>query len=640
MKRDALGRIGAVVALAGLCVSAQRADADVEYAYYVNSGIWGFDISHMSDLDQVRAGLPGNGGSHCVPTASMNLFAYVANHGFPEVFPGPGYWQASSGPMYDEMTGNILLLGAVMGTTPEDGTNGAGWETGMEAVLNGTGKFDIINKWSGGSYSPKVREMAQQVALGGIVACAYGRYTVLGTIGGVPVLDRGGGHAVTMQKALANSTTSGVMWYRDPADSSDQFTQSPYGSREMPFVTGAYRLDWQPLTVLSMDRMVINPPPSDGRLRIIDQYMAIRPKSGYAFQPSSNGLSVIVAGISDFFIGQTIDIDLNTLGGPMIDGIVNAEQTGVFVLVDPDDGGTEELHAVFPFEEEPRLIGELLRADHLAISPMGPVYAASGVALMCIDPNVLNPEPVQIPIPHPPCDISFDPVSQQVALLSPDGVLMMTAADLKGPVMETDIPDGVPLNAQSSMSVNPSDGTIWVITPGEDSMWGLTPVVGGPLLVEEVALEEIVRPQSIDVDDKGTLFVNTLDGLFCVTQDKDGNWIAKADELFGDLPPGTKFCASKSSSNFDPENHIGPSFRHLQPDELLRIGTFVPACPGDVVPDGVIDLADLNLVLETFGTGVEPQTAGDANGDGVVDLEDLNMVLSNFGTECDVLPGG
>ena len=402
MKRDALGRVGAVVALAGLCVSAQRADADVEYAYYVNSGVWGFDISHMSDLDQVRAGLPGDGGMYCVPTASMNLFAYVANHGFPEVFPGPGYWQASSGPAYDEMTSNLHILGILMGTTADGGTNGSGWDFGMQVVLNNTGKFDIINKWSGGSYSPKVREMAQQVALGGIVACAYGRYTVLGTIDGVPLLDRGGGHAVTMQKALANSPSSGVMWYRDPADSSDKFTQSPYGSREMPFVTGAYRLDWQPLTVLSMDRMVINPPPSDGRLRIIDHYMAIRPKSGYAFQPASNGLNIIIGNLGDLFLGGTFEIDLNPLGGPMIDGIVNAEQTGVFVLIDPDDGGTEELHAVFPFEEETQLVGELLRADHLAISPMGPVYAASGVALMCIDPNVLNPEPVQIPIPHPP----------------------------------------------------------------------------------------------------------------------------------------------------------------------------------------------------------------------------------------------
>lgn len=640
MKRDALGRVGAVFALAGLCVASQQAGADVEYAYYVNSGIWGFDLSHMSDLDQVRDGLPGNGGMYCVPTASMNMFAYVANHGFPEVFPGPGYWQASSGPAYDEMTGNLLLLGAVMGTTPEDGTGGTGWENGMEAVLNNTGKFDIINKWSGGSYSPLVREMAQQVALGGIVACAYGRYTVLGTIDGVPVIDRGGGHAVTMQKALANSPTSGVMWYRDPADSSDEFTQSPYGSREMPFAAGLYRLDWQPLTVLAMDRMVITPPPSDGRLRIIDQYMAIRPKSGYAFQPSSNGLSIIVANISEFFVGQTFDINLDQLGGQMIDGLVNAEQTGVFVLVDPDDGGIEELHAVYPFEEEPRLIGQLLRADHLAISPMGPVYAASSAALMCIDPGVLNPVPIQIPIPQPPCDISFDPVNDQVVLLSPNGILMMTASDLKGPVMETDIPDSVPLNSESSMSVNPADGTIWVITPGNDSMYGLTPVIGGPLLVEELEFDEIVRPLSIDVDDKGTLFVNTMDGLFCVSQDKDGNWTVKEDDLFGDLPPGTRFYASKSSSNFDPVNHVGPDYRHLFPDELLTIGTFVPACPGDVAPNGVVDLADLNLVLGTFGTDVDPQTEGDANGDGVVDLEDLNMVLGNFGTECDVLPGG
>ena len=52
--------------------------------------------------------------------------------------------------------------------------------------------------------------------------------------------------------------------------------------------------------------------------------------------------------------------------------------------------------------------------------------------------------------------------------------------------------------------------------------------------------------------------------------------------------------------------------------------------------DSVVDLADLNRVLGTFGTDVEPLTAGDANGDGTVDLEDLNMVLANFGTECDV----
>ncbi|MFI4854459.1 MAG: hypothetical protein ACIAQF_05705 [Phycisphaerales bacterium JB065] len=634
MKTMKLRCSGALVAAAGMCVCSSQTRADVEYAYYVNSGIWGFDISHMSDLDQVRDGLPGNGGMHCVPTASMNMFAYVANHGFPEVFPGPGYWQASSGAAYDEMTTNLLLLGLVMGTTPESGTGGTGWQNGMEAVLDGTGKFDIINKWSGGSYSPTVGEMAQHVALGGIVAFAYGRYDIIGTVNGTQVLDRKGGHAVTMQKALASTPTFCTMWYRDPADGGSAFTQSPYGSRVMQVVRDQYRLDWQPLTVLNMERMVITPPPSDGRVRIIDQYMAIRPKAGYAFQPSSNGLSIILADINEFFVGETHHIDLSQLGGPMIDGIVNAEQTGVFVLVDPAAGGVERLYAVHPFEEEPRLVGELLRADHLAISPWGPVYGASAAALMCIDPDLVDPEPIEIPIPLPPCDISFDALNQKVVLLSPNSVLMTTPADLKGPVQQLSIPASVPLASTSSMSVSPADGTIWIITPGSDSMFGLTPVIGGPVLVEELEFEEIVRPLSIDVDDKGTLFVNTMDGLFCVSQDKAGSWTVKADELFGDLPQGSTFFASKSITNFDPENHVGPDFRHLFPEEILPIGEFEPDCPGDVVANGIVDLADLNFVLAQFGETVDTGTLGDANHDGVVDLTDLNLVLANFGVEC------
>ena len=55
-------------------------------------------------------------------------------------------------------------------------------------------------------------------------------------------------------------------------------------------------------------------------------------------------------------------------------------------------------------------------------------------------------------------------------------------------------------------------------------------------------------------------------------------------------------------------------------------------CTGDVNGDGVIDLADLNLVLSNFG---EQLPFGDATGDGSVDLVDLNVVLAAFGVACD-----
>ncbi|TVQ63676.1 MAG: hypothetical protein EA379_03515 [Phycisphaerales bacterium] len=56
-----------------------------------------------------------------------------------------------------------------------------------------------------------------------------------------------------------------------------------------------------------------------------------------------------------------------------------------------------------------------------------------------------------------------------------------------------------------------------------------------------------------------------------------------------------------------------------------------PGIPGDLNGDGVVDFADLSIVLSQFGMEGD-DLDGDANGDGVVDFTDLSIVLSNFGT--------
>ena len=64
-------------------------------------------------------------------------------------------------------------------------------------------------------------------------------------------------------------------------------------------------------------------------------------------------------------------------------------------------------------------------------------------------------------------------------------------------------------------------------------------------------------------------------------------------------------------------------------------GVYVTAlaacCPGDLNGDGVVDTADLGVLLGVFGT---TDAAADLNGDGVVDTADLGVLLGAFGTSC------
>jgi len=57
----------------------------------------------------------------------------------------------------------------------------------------------------------------------------------------------------------------------------------------------------------------------------------------------------------------------------------------------------------------------------------------------------------------------------------------------------------------------------------------------------------------------------------------------------------------------------------------------IPGLPGDANGDGVVDFADLSIVLGEFGQTGEG-LKGDLNGDGVVDFADLSIVLGAFGS--------
>ncbi|MEZ6212339.1 MAG: GC-type dockerin domain-anchored protein, partial [Phycisphaerales bacterium] len=81
-----------------------------------------------------------------------------------------------------------------------------------------------------------------------------------------------------------------------------------------------------------------------------------------------------------------------------------------------------------------------------------------------------------------------------------------------------------------------------------------------------------------------------------------------------------------------------------RPDELPATtqgpSGLTPVCTGDVsgrggVPDGHVDVDDLNALLSVFGTEVGQGSPADlAHDDGFVDVDDLNVVLGHWGDAC------
>jgi len=69
--------------------------------------------------------------------------------------------------------------------------------------------------------------------------------------------------------------------------------------------------------------------------------------------------------------------------------------------------------------------------------------------------------------------------------------------------------------------------------------------------------------------------------------------------------------------------------------EITFAFTPVTPCPGDANVDGVVNGADLSVLLAQFGQNSAPSTGGDLNGDGHVDAADLSVLLSNFGFVCE-----
>ena len=595
-------------------------------------------ISRMPDLDQFRATLlpdgNGNGGGmYCVPTSTMNLFAYAANNGFPEIFPGPGDWQVQSS--YPVATLGIAVTAALMGTDPVNGTTGNGAFGGASAVVATSAKDKLCVQRimsSGPQQWVRVHDIAKQVALGGIPTLAYGRYSVTGLSAGTYVLavdddgnpDRNGGHAVTFESAAPSGPFADyALTVRDPAtpDVPDSM-QSAFGSN----YTDVYSLTLragdggQPFTADTVYWKVSKEP---GTIRLIDSAQVLRPCGALRFTNLPTGILLSLLSPSTLgLVPASVTIAAPAAGLADLAFSADASDAYALVVTSPATGATQLRRinlangAQQPFGGIPGLRG-------IAVGRDGRVYAHDGTAIHAF--GLDGTHAASFTPPGAPSAIAYDDLRDRVVVLSVPRRSVTALGKSLAPIAEAVVPAAIPMSGNGSIAVSPEDGSAYFVTSASDSLGR----VGPGMTAAEVSLSVIAgisAPQRIACGDGGRLWITSQGAVRAVGKDDAGRWVQDPSSPFHLLADQGPIAIMRSRTNFDPALHTGPGWRDIASAEDAGLGLPIADCVADLNDDGQVNGADLGVLLSNWGqTRLEAVTisfdySGNAAGSWASDL--------------------
>ncbi|MBL9120113.1 MAG: hypothetical protein JNL80_09390 [Phycisphaerae bacterium] len=613
------------LAVAGLAAAtvASTLSADLVKAIYVNSTAYHYKVNHMPDLDQKRLfELAGDGSMHCVPTSTINLFAYAANHGFPFFAPGPANWQSQS--KYDAATDAIHDLGVLMGTTVANGTSGANWMNGAQEWLNdyGAGLLAQQHFWNTSTYTVTAAKMAAAGAQGGIVAFAYGRYNITGEFLGLPLIARDGGHAVTLNEAYRVGSDK-YLRYRDPADDGYNSTQSTFVSKEVEPVNFLYAT--APFPGAIGTNTAIAYPSDDGKVRLLDQFMVLRPIYFLSFVNTGN----------QWTLSPT---SLGSLGGAIQPVTLNAPAFGISDLMQDADGveslvlvntsaaaGLTQLRRVDHTSGEQIAVGSFNSLKRFTVGRDGRIYAHDGDKLYCLAPDgTLESATSSIPAPTA---LAYDDVNDHILLLSIPERRIQRLTKSFAQVSLFNVPTGTPMAGDGSVIVNPLDGAVYFTSDGTNSIGRLLGSGPNPTY-SLLSIPGIVNPKGISAGDDGALYISSSGLMKVARLNRAGGWSIDPTSPFHNLPAASRIAMLRSRSNFDPALHSGPAWDNIDADNLLPIGVEVADCLGDLDNDNDTDAADIARLLGNWGTS-DPNS--DLNADGTVGAPDLAILLGGWG---------
>jgi hypothetical protein len=550
----------------------QRAYADEfnydgEHFFFFMNGVPDLDQKRAASLDNTIKALPNDGNMYCVPTSAVNWMAYIANHGYPNLDPGPGNWNVSPPQFlneYNTITGNIALMGFLMGTDPVNGT-GSG-ENAMQFWLDAAapGQFMTVNVYANGTFSPRARDASLMAIFGGLVNVGMGWYT---NADQNKAHVRKGGHAVTLVAGNNVTDNFGGMGFNDPARTTDdnKLTQSPFTESNTAYEGQKQYYCYEDANGFPagcvkriQDRL------SYTGSGYMDGYVAIIPKYGLSYTPSLDELILLTP------------IQLSSRSNPRIQ---KYKTPGGRKLVDLAINPISVEHPYLTEESDVVWKLDVLTGDSFQFAKVKKprrltyggtkedLYVLTEKKIFSINRDGKKKRKIKLSVPID--EIVFDEKNQRLIGLSRESNRVLLYDSSLEKVDDFPAPDGLlGVSGRLSASINPTTGEIFTLFEGARyfTRWQ----IGETREIRKTVVplpSEITNEQGIYVDEMNNVFITGDDMIFQLTSE---GTLDRRSPFFG-LEAGSKLQISRPFTNFDPETMIGPSFYNVLPEDADQL---------------------------------------------------------------------
>jgi hypothetical protein len=669
--------------LARLAASAAIAAAPLAHAgitgRWTSATDWEYRTTDMPDLDQGRAGLPGNGFMYCGPTASTNVLLYAMHHGYPGlldgIWPDPAWsapagfapapanwlsWQAGAAgddAFFGHSTTNLQTMGSYMATGAQSGTSFEGLYWGLRRALGPQFNVHahIMSPW----YTITLNRIGQSSMERGAVLVVVGYYQISGYAFGYPIVTRTGGHVMTLSRArrLGNDC---VAFCRDPAD--DLLPLLPGGP---PAGVLAAQSDFRDRAFTATDGWVLyaqagfplhyryvtafRAPDDGGQLMLVDAFYTVRPKAGFAKKEFTGGAAAVpaLARVEASTWSDATEIDewiLSPSGTEILDYAPFGAGSSIVMLTAPAmPGGPAQLGLVNPDTDESAIVAEIDGATALVAGMPSDIWVHTGdeIHLVWLDPTEAEYPDGDAPgalldsivLPGVAELVRFDDDARRLVAIDLDDRVAYVVTPAATPIIET---RDLPLDFPAGESIT---GDIEVIEGGAGSF--IASVDGSTTLVEIDLASPITVTRTIPVAGMAAVSdVSIADGRLFVAgdgavkefaRDAGGDWIEVESGAFAETEVDAAFRVVRSQTNVDAAIHEGEGYQNIDPSELVT-GEPVPTC-ADLDGDGLVSFLDLLYLLSFWGPVPSDDLfePADFNLDFQVGFLDLLILLSQWG---------